>query len=112
MKRKSIAILLAIAAMFTLFDVRPAAAGGRHRHGGRSGQRYSVQRYNAWGYAQPVYHGTSVHLDSTYHVESYDWTPRQGIHSHGHYDVTPHFTPRHFDYGHGGHIDANPGYHH
>lgn len=114
MKRNAIAILFATA-LVMLFASRPVAAGGHrrhHGHGGSSAQRYSVQRYNAWTYSEPIYHGSSSHFDSRYHVDSYDWTPRQGIHTHGHYDVTPHFTPRHFDYGHVGHIDTNPDYHH
>jgi hypothetical protein len=59
----------------------------------------------------PVYHGPSVHYDSYYHPEYYHWTPGQGVHSHGHYDVVPHYVPGHVDRWHGNHIDLNPHYH-
>jgi hypothetical protein len=44
-------------------------------------------------YQAPHYHAPSVHYDRTYHADSYHWTPRRGLHAHGHYDNAPHYTP-------------------
>lgn len=110
MKRPVIAILFAIAAAVTLFSARPAAAADHRGHHGYAG--HAVQRYNSWSYRQPVYRAPAVHVDTQFHVEPFRWTPWQGFHGNGHYDATPHITPSHFDYGYGGHMDANPWFHH
>jgi hypothetical protein len=59
----------------------------------------------------PIYHGPSVHYDRVYHADRTHWTPGRGLHTHGHYDAVPHYTPGHFDRSHGGHVDLNPRYH-
>jgi hypothetical protein len=68
---------------------------------------YGVRRYSA-----PIYHAPSVHIDHVYHPEYYHWTPGRGLHSHGHYDAVPHYTPGHFDHLHGNHIHGNPHFDH
>jgi hypothetical protein len=47
-------------------------------------------------YSLPHYHAPSVHYHRTYHPDYYHWTPSRGLHSHGHYDYTPHYTPGHW----------------
>jgi len=80
--------------------------GGSYGTSGYGGVDYG--RYNS----APIYHGPSVHYDRVYHPTTTHWTPRRGVHTHGHYDVVPHYTPGHFDRLHGNHIDLNPRYHH
>jgi hypothetical protein len=96
------------------YSGRPSAGYGGYAGYGRSayaprsyGYGYGSSRYSA-----PIYHGPSVHLDPVYHPEYYHWTPGRGLHTHGHYDLVPHYTPGHVDHLHGGHIDGNPHYHH
>ena len=60
---------------------------------------------------QPIYHAPSVHYDQVYHPEYLHWTPGRGVHTHGHYDVVPHYVPGHYDQWHRGHIDVNPRFH-
>jgi hypothetical protein len=57
-----------------------ANAGGWHGHFGHYGH----------------YHSPSVHFHTTYHPTHLHWTPYRGWHTHGHYHVTPHYTPGHF----------------
>jgi hypothetical protein len=64
-----------------------------------------------YGYHGPIYHPPSVHYHKVYHPEYSHWTPWRGWHTHGHYDRVPHYTPGHFDYHHGDHIDLNPHFH-
>jgi hypothetical protein len=68
--------------------------------------------YGGLRYSAPIYHAPSVHFDHYYHHDYYHWTPRRGLHSHGHYDAVPHYTPGHFDHSHGNHIHGNPHFHH
>lgn len=58
-----------------------------------------------------VYDPPSVHYDRVYHADRLHWTPGRGLHTHGHYDLVPHYTPGHYDRLHGNHIDLNPRYH-
>lgn len=64
-----------------------------------------------YGYSAPIYHAPSVHYDTQWHGYSH-WTPYRGLHSHGHYDTVPHYTPGHFDTIHNGHLHLNPWGHH
>jgi hypothetical protein len=59
---------------------------------------YHAPVYHAPAYRLPVYHAPSIHIDRTYHVDSYHYTPHEGLHTHGHYHYTPHYTPGHFHY--------------
>jgi len=61
--------------------------------------------------SRPIWHGPSVHYDRVYHPTRVHWTPRRGLHTHGHYDYVPHFVPGHYDFLHGNHIHTNPRYH-
>jgi hypothetical protein len=54
-----------------------------------------VPHYHAPQYVVPQYHAPSVHYHRSYHHDYDHWTPHQGLHSHGHYDYTPHYTPGH-----------------
>ncbi len=58
----------------------------------------------------PVWHSSSVHYDRVYHPTHLHWTPSSGWHTHGHYDVVPHFTPGHFDYLHNDHLHFGHGH--
>jgi hypothetical protein len=64
-----------------------------------------------FGYDGPIYHAPSVHYHRVYHPEYSHWTPHRGLHTHGHYDYVPHYTPGHFDRYHRDHIDLNPHFH-
>lgn len=59
-----------------------------------------------YGYSVPSYNTPVAHYDTQWHGYSH-WTPYSGIHSHGHYDVTPHVTYGNFSSHssgyHGGH---------
>jgi hypothetical protein len=63
---------------------------------GRSG--YGSSGYGNYRYSQPTYHAPSLHYDRVYHPEVYHWTPSRGLHTHGHYDTVPHYTPGHVHY--------------
>lgn len=65
---------------------------------------------NGFGSAR-IYHGPSVHYDRVYHPTTTHWTPRRGWHTHGHYDLVPHYVPGHFDRIHRDHIHLNPRFH-
>ena len=83
--------------------------GGAGNYGGYGG----AGNYGGGAFqTRPVYHPPSVHYDQTYHPTRTHWAPFRGVHTHGHYDVTPHYTPGHLDTQHGGHIDPNPYFHH
>jgi len=104
---KSLRTLLiagAAIAAFALPGEALAARGGRSHHS----RRYDVHRHDDYA---PIYHPPSVHTDYRYHAESYHWTPWQGLHTHGHYDAVPHYTPGHIDYHHGDHVDVDPRFH-
>lgn len=77
-------------------------ARGRSRVGYRSGARRVASRYR---YARPSsHHGShhgNFHFDRVYHQEGIHYTPWQGLHSYGHYDLVPSYG--HSYYGHGGH---------
>ena len=80
--------------------------GNAHRsHSGYNSRSYSNYR------SGPVYHAPNLHYDRTYHADSLHWTPGRGLHTHGHYHSTPHYTPGHYDYQHRGHVHGNPNYH-
>lgn len=96
------------------------AQHGRYSRGGHSsnyghsqGNHYGHGHGNAYGHRgrSPIYHPPSVHYHQRYHADYYHWTPSRGFHSHGHYDLVPHYTPGHYDTLHNGHIDLNPYYH-
>ncbi len=59
----------------------------------------------------PIYHGPSIQYDRVYHPDRLHWTPRRGLHTHGHTHIVPRYVPGHFDTRHRGHIHANPRYH-
>ena len=83
-----------------------------HNHGGYGGGYGNVYRGGYGGFRAPVYHPPSVHTDYRYHPTQVHWTPLRGLHTHGHYDAVPHYTPGHYDTYHNGHIHGNPYYHH
>lgn len=121
--------ILAVAGALTL--VSTAALAQDYRHGGSrygSGYKYGgygsygsgyrggyggggYGGYGGYGYNGPVYHAPSVHYDRVYHPERTHWTPNRGWHTHGHFDLVPHYTPGHYDHQHGNHIHGNPYYH-
>jgi hypothetical protein len=123
---KTACLTLALAAVFaTLQDAQAGhghfQSGGNYSNGysnnysGGFGNNYGqfsngYSRSN-FGYSRPIYHAPSVHLDRVYHPTSTHWTPSQGLHTHGHYDTVPHYTPGHFDTLHNGHVDYNSRYH-
>jgi hypothetical protein len=72
-----------------------------------SGYGYSGSQ----GYSGPVYDPPSVHYDRVYHPTTTHWTPFRGRHTHGHFDVVPHYTPGHLDYQNGPYVQPNPYYH-
>lgn len=82
-------------------------------HGGYAGQGYGGQgNYGGYGRSNvPVYDPPSVHIDRTFHPTRTHWTPLRGVHTDGHSDNVPRYTPGHYDRGHNGHIDPNPAYH-
>lgn len=84
---------------------------GGHNHGGYG--RGGAYGYGGGrGFRAPIYHAPSIHYDRVYHADTLHWTPGRGLHSHGHYDVVPHYTPGHFDTLHRNHVHVNPWYHH
>jgi hypothetical protein len=88
--------------------------GGHGSHYGHSqGNHYGHGNGHAYGHRgrSPIYHPPSVHYHQRYHVDSYHWTPGRGLHTHGHIDLVPHYTPGHYDTLHNGHIHGNPYYH-
>jgi len=90
------------------FSYHSGYGGISFSYGSHYGGHHGYHR----AYRVPIYHPPSVHLDRVYHHDYSHWTPRRGWHSHGHYDVVPHYVPGHFDTLHGRHIDLNPRYHH
>ncbi len=110
-------VLLTLAALgaFSLGGVGVTQAqdyyhsGGNHYRQGGYGQHNGYGQYNAYNqrsyapysgrssgyYRTPQYHAPSMHYDRVYHADSYHWTPSRGRHTHGHYDVVPHYTPGH-----------------
>ena len=68
--------------------------------------------YRGFGPTGPVYHGPSVHYDRVYHPTRTHWTPYRGLHTHGHFDYVPHYSPGHYDRLHNGHLHRNPYFHH
>ncbi|MCP4589822.1 MAG: hypothetical protein GY842_03685 [bacterium] len=115
-KRKAILAILAatfvggVSAFCAPTAMAQCGYGGIRYGSGYGGYNrgYSYHR----SYRAPVYHAPSVHLDRVYHHDYNHWTPRRGLHSHGHYDLIPHYTPGHFDTLHRGHLHGNPRYHH
>ena len=57
---------------------------------------YGWGGYGGGHYHAPSYHGPSLHYHRTYHPTYYHYTPYGGLHSHGHYDYVPHYTPGHY----------------
>lgn len=112
--------MLAVAGVLMLMSSTASAQGfGGSGYGNYSGSRgYSYQGRGQYGAGYrgrpsgPIYHGPSVHYDRVYHPEYQHWTPNRGWHTHGHYDLVPHYTPGHFDTKHRGHVHGNPHYHH
>lgn len=51
--------------------------------------------YGGTGYGA-TYHPPSVHYDRVYHADRLHWTPGRGLHTHGHYDLVPHYVPGHY----------------
>ena len=90
------------------------AGQGYGGYGGYGSQGlYGGSGYGGYGRSSvPVYHPPSVHTDRVFHPTRTHWSLLRGVHTHGHYDNVPHYTPGHFDRGHNGHIDPNPYYHH
>lgn len=107
MKTRLLASLFSIALLLPAGLGRSAEAGHGHYHG-----NLPQGGYYGGGYTAPVYHGPSVHYDRVFHPTYTHWTPGGGVHSHGHYDTVPHYTPGHFDTLHNGHVHGNPWYHH
>ena len=80
---------------------------------GNANAQWGYGGYGYGGYSSgPVYHAPSLHYDSVYHPTRTHWTPWGGLHTHGHRDVVPHYTPGHIDYQHRGHVHGNPAFHH
>lgn len=99
-------------AMLAVIGWAGSTAQAGHGHG--YGYGYGGG-YGGYGYGRPrgsIYHPPSVHYDRQYHADYYHWTPGRGLHSHGHVDIVPHYTPGHRDFRHGNHIHGNPWYHH
>ncbi len=111
---RKILFCLTLLALIGLAYAPSAQAQCGNSYGGGYGYSHGGygHSYGGYGYAAPIYHGPSVHLDRVYHVDRLHWTPRRGVHTHGHYDLIPHYTPGHFDTLHGGHIDYNRRFHH
>ncbi len=99
-KKSAMKAVFALVAFGGLFGVVSLAAPSTvqadpyHHHHHYHAPRY-VPQYYAPQYRVPHYHAPSIHVDRTYHVDSYHWTPYRGLHTHGHYDYTPHSTPGH-----------------
>lgn len=102
----ALAGLLAVG--FSLIDSSIASA--QSYRFGQYGRSYSGYRYPA-RQSGPIYHAPSVHSDRVYHPTRTHWTPFRGVHTHGHYDVVPHYVPGHIDIRHRGHVHPNPRYH-
>jgi len=100
---------LIAAVVATAAGTAATTAQAQHYNPYSSGSAPYSSGYNPSG---PAYHQPSVHVDRVYHAETRHWTPFRGLHTHGHYDSVPHYTPGHFDKLHGGHVDPNPNYHH
>lgn len=79
---------------------------------GWSGQSAFANHHHHHGHRTAVYDPPSVHYDRVYHPDYQHWTPSRGFHTHGHYDLVPHYVPGHYDTLHRHHIDVNPWYHH
>lgn len=86
--------------------------GGASQAQGYGAGGYGYGQPNYGGFRAPAYHPPSVHTDLQYHPTRTHWTPFRGVHTHGHYDAVPHYTPGHVDTYHNGHVDPNPYYHH
>ncbi len=117
---KRTALILAVLAVVGLATSSVQAGGpygyGGHNHGwhggGYGGGYGGYGGGYGGGFRAPIYHGPSVHYDRQYHADYSHWTPGRGFHSHGHYDIVPHYTPGHFDTLHNNHVHGNPWYHH
>jgi hypothetical protein len=57
------------------------------------------------------WHAPSVHYDRVYHPTQVHWTPNSGWHTHGHYDVVPHYTPGHVHYYNNGNVRFGHNHH-
>jgi hypothetical protein len=71
-------------------------SGGYSQYG-QFGRGYSQYGRFGGGYSTgrqaPHYHAPSMHYDRVYHADRLHWTPGRGLHTHGHYDLVPHYTP-------------------
>jgi len=115
---KRFAGMLALAGALVLMSSSAMAQGYSGSYGSGYGNYSGSRNYgNRSSYYRgrsngPIYHSPSMHYDRVYHPEYQHWTPNRGWHTHGHYDLVPHYTPGHFDYKHRGHVHGNPHYHH
>jgi hypothetical protein len=97
----------------------PAAIGSQamahdgHFHGGYG--NYGVYSTGVWNggynFTQQVYHPPTIQYRKVYHPTKLHWTPKRGLHSHGHFDYVPTYVPGHFDTLHNGHVHSNPWFH-
>lgn len=112
----SLAALVAVCASFL---TSAAAQAQDYRYGRSRGYVPQTRGYNDFsrGYSPRgfrsgrIYHGPSIQYDRVYHPDRLHWTPRRGLHTHGHTHVVPRYVPGHFDTRHRGHIHGNPRYH-
>lgn len=81
----------ALAGAFILIASTDASAAGHGHFGG-----FGIQVGHGYGYVGHAYHRRAVHVDRVYHADYLHWTPSRGIHTHGHIDYVPHYTPRYY----------------
>ena len=72
------------------------------------GLAFATPAQAQWGVVWP---SGAVQVQRTYQPTYLHWTPGLGVHTHGHYDYRPVYSPGHFDAYHGGHMHWNHYFH-
>jgi hypothetical protein len=84
---KRIVLALFALAALSMFTASAQAHGFGHNHGHNHGHIHGRIGH---------FHAPSLHFHRVYHPTHLHWTPNRGWHTHGHFDLVPHYTPGHF----------------
>ncbi len=101
--RRSLTLAVALTAAFAVYGLMtptPTQAQAADGVSSRCRVGYRNVGYSRYSGYHGGYHGNS-HYDRVYHHEGYHYTPWQGVHSYGHYDLVPSYGNHHNS--HGGH---------